>query len=168
MQRAVADVETEPTHVAAQDRARPVRDWNPYVSRLSARLRDDLRSFGGRERARGRPGRGASASFSTTLPSRNRSFHSSTVESLTPSRTAASCPVTPSASRSAACARSAMRRSTVPSRSSRSSRSRSEAVSERGMVRRPPCTRLAHGVESIMSTPLQRPVEGPQIFDRRN
>jgi hypothetical protein len=88
---AVAHGDALTAHMYAEKMGRPVRHGDANVLRRTARLGDYPRGVGGAERERGRPDRGASASFAAGSSAlRKRSRHSNTVRTWTPTSFAVS------------------------------------------------------------------------------
>ena len=147
---AVAHRDALRANMIAQQRCRPVRDWQSYVGWRATGLRLDPRGIGVRERKGGRPDLGASASLSTGASQSKRRRHSCTVRTWTPNTRAMSVPGTASAIMSSACARRTTRCSAFAGRSAAAICARASADNTMGTVGRPPCGRPTSSAYSIM------------------
>ena len=148
---AVAHGDVLGAQVITEKVRRPMGDRNADLVRRPTRLGDYSRGVDFRERERGRPDRGASASFDAgSSVSRKRSRHSNTVRMWTPTSMAVSFALTPSAISKSACARRAMRSSVFPARIAASTTARCAGVSKSGFAGGPGRARATHGPESIM------------------
>ena len=166
---AVAHDDALTAHMHAEKRGRPVRHRDAHVLRWTAGLGDYSCGVGVRERARGRPERGASASFAAGSSAfRKRSRHSNTVRTWTPTSFAVSYVLTPSAIRRSACARRAMRSSVFPGRIAASTAARSLRDRASGFVGGPGRSRPSHGPESIMPSRISQAKIAGQISGGRD
>ncbi len=138
----VAYLEMLITQMLTEQRARPVRDQDAYVGRLSTSFGNDSCAVGVRERDGGRPDRWASGSREVGLGPLNRRRSRHTVLGWMPSNLAISTPGTSSAMRSTACARSTTRRSAFAGRHAASKIARASADNLIGAARRPGCGHL--------------------------
>lgn len=164
----VADLDAQGAHTLPEETLRPVCDRNAYVTGGLTGFGLDFGAVALRERARGRPERGASAIFWTGSSTRNRARHFSTVRGWTPMSFAMSTVATSSAISSAACARRTRRTSALWARITISIPARCSAESSSGTARGPEWWRCAHGVASIMRIGVHDHLNPGQISGQRH